>query len=92
MDAVDIRFILFHKPTRTEIVMPVLDICEEYSSISFSTSEGDYNGDYNGIGRLPGYNGNGVDDYDVYVEIDGVRRLYNGIFYSDHREVRRDTK
>ena len=86
----DLKFIIFHKPTKTEIQMPVLSICEEYSTVSFSTSENDYKGKYNGIGRLPSYTGNDTaDDYDVYVEINGVRHLYDGIFYSDYKEVRR---
>lgn len=88
---VDLKFILFHKPTQTEIIMPVLGICEEYSTISFSASEDDYGGKYDGIGRLPSYpDGNDTaDDYDVYVEINGVRHVYDGIFYSNYSEVRR---
>lgn len=86
----DLKFIIFHRPTKTEIQMPVLSICEEYSTISFSTSEKDYEGKYNGIGRLPSYVGDdSADDYDVYVEINGVRHLYDGIFYSNYKEVRR---
>lgn len=84
----DVKFVLFHKPTKTEIEMPVLSICEEYSTISFGTSENDYEGKYNGIGRLPSYP---CDDYDVYVEIYGVRHLYDGVFYSNNKEVRRNT-
>ena len=86
----DLKFIIFHRPTKTEIQMPVLSICEEYSSVSFSTSENDYDGQYNGIGRLPSYVGNdSADDYDIYVEINGVRHLYDGVFYSNYKEVRR---
>ena len=86
----DLKFIIFHRPTKTEIHMPVLSICEEYRNVSFSTSENDYEGKYNGIGRLPSYTGNDTaDDYDVYVEINGVRHLYDGVFYSDNKEVRR---
>lgn len=86
----DLKFIIFHRPTKTEIQMPVLSICEEYSSVSFSTSENDCEGKYNGIGRLPSYVGDdSADDYDVCVEINGVRHLYDGVFYSDGEEVRR---
>ena len=86
----DLKFIILHKPTKTEIQMSVLSICEEYSTVSFSTSENDYEGEYNGIGRLPSYVGDdSADDYDVYVEINGVRHLYDGIFYSNYKEVRR---
>jgi hypothetical protein len=85
-----LKFIIFHKPTSTEIQMPVLGICDEYSTISFSTSKDDYEGKYNGIGRLPSYPSNDTaDDYDVYVEINGVRHLYDGIFASGFEEVRR---
>lgn len=91
MPLADLKFILFHRPTKTEIVMPVLTICEEYSTLSFETSENDYDGKYNGIGRLPSYgnSNNTIDEYDVYVEINGVRHLYSGIFYSHYKEVRR---
>ena len=83
-----LKFILFHRPTSTEIQMPVLSICEEYSTVSFSSSENDHKGKYNGIGRLPSYPGNdSADDYDVYVEINGIRHLYDGIFYSNFKEV-----
>lgn len=86
----DLKFIIFHRPTQTEIQMPVLSICEEYSTISFSASENDYDGKYTGIGRLPSYIGNDTaDEYDVYVEINGVRHLYDGIFYSNYAETRR---
>jgi hypothetical protein len=88
---VDLKFIIFHRPTKTEIQMPVLSICEEYSSLLFSASEKDYNGEYNGIGRLPSYSGNDTaDDYDVYVEINGIKYLYDGVFYSNYRELRRN--
>lgn len=87
----NLKFIIFHRPTNTEIQMPVLSICEEYSSVSFSASINDYGGKYNGIGRLPSYVGNdSADDYDVYVEINGVRHLYDGVFYSNYEEVSRD--
>jgi hypothetical protein len=66
----DLKFIIFHKPTKTEIQMPVLAICHEYSHISFSTSINDYEQEYNGIDRLPSEY---IYDYDVYVEINGVR-------------------
>lgn len=87
----NLKFIIFHRPTKTEIQMPILTICEEYSTVSFKTSENDYGGKYNGIGRLPSYDGGNdtADDYDVYVEINGVKYLYDGVFYSDDQEVRR---
>jgi len=90
----DLKFILWHRETKTEIEMPVLSICEEYSSISFSTKDGDYNDDYKGIGRLPSYTGNDTaEQYDVFVEINGVRHLYDGLFYnSDYTETKRKKK
>ena len=89
---IDLKFIIFHRKTQTEIEMPVLAICEEYSHLSFSTKENSYNDDYNGIGRLPSYVGNDTaDEYDVYVEINGVRYLYDGLFYNpDDSESKRN--
>lgn len=80
---VDLYFILVHKPTGTEIKMPVLSICEEYSTVSFSADEKDYDGKFNGIGRLPSYDGGNdtADDYEVYVVINGIKHIYSGIFY-----------
>ena len=79
----NVKFILFHRETKTEIEMPVLAICEEYSTISFSTRDSDYNGDYSGIGRLPTYPGDDTaEEYDVFVEIDGIRHIYGGEFYT----------
>lgn len=87
----DLKFILFHRPTKTQIEMPVLLICEEYSTLSFRTSENAYDGKYNGIGCLPSYIGDDTaDDYDVYVNINGVKHLYNGIFLSKYKEIRRN--
>jgi hypothetical protein len=40
----NLKFIIFHKPTKTEIIMPVLSICDEYSELAFGTSEKDYDG------------------------------------------------
>jgi hypothetical protein len=82
-EAVDLYFIALHLPTNTEIRMPVLSICEEYSSISFNTLPNEYDGDYNGIGRLPSYVGNdSADDYEIYIVINGVKCLYRGLQYS----------
>ena len=82
-EGVDLYFIALHKPTNTEIRLPSLYICEEYSSISFGTLPNEYDGDYNGIGRLPSYVGNDTaDDYEIYVMINGVKCLYRGIQYS----------
>jgi hypothetical protein len=91
MPSADLKFILWHRETKTKIEMPVLSICEEYSNIAFGTKEGAYNEDYNGIGRLPSYTGNDTaDEYDVYVDINGVRHLYDGLFYnSDYKETKR---
>ena len=91
MKKADIKFILFHRETETEIEMPVLSICEEYSSISFSTKTGAYNDDYNGIGRLPTYGGNDTaEQYDVYIVINGVKHLYDGIYLnSDGTETKK---
>jgi len=91
MPSADLKFILWHRKTKTEIEMPVLSICEEYSTISFETKQGDYNDDYKGIGRLPTYPGDDTaDEYDVLVEINGVRHLYDGLFYkSDYTETKR---
>jgi len=83
----DLKFILFHRETQAEIQMPVLSICEEYSTVSFSAVDGDK---FDGISGLPTINpDDSADEYDVYVEINGVRYLYDGIFYSDYKEVRR---
>jgi len=88
---VNLKFIIFHKPTKTEIQMPILSICEEYSNISFSASEKDYNGIYDGIGRLPSYpHDNSINDYDIYVDINGIRHLYDGMFYSNYKEIRKN--
>lgn len=91
MPSADLKFILLHKETKTEIEMPVLSICEEYSAIAFGTKKGAYNDDYNGIGRLPSYVGNDTaEEYYVFVEINGVRHLYDGLFYnSDYTESKR---
>ena len=90
MPIADLKFILWHRETKTEIEMPVLSICEEYSHIAFGTKDGSYNDDYNGIGRLPSYIGNDTaDEYDVYVEINGVRHLYDGLFYNGYTETKR---
>jgi hypothetical protein len=88
---VDLKFILWHRKTETEIEMPVLSICEEYSSISFGTKEGSYNDAYNGIGRLPSYTSNdSAAEYDVLIEINGIRYLYDGLFFnSDYTETKR---
>lgn len=79
---IDLQFILFHRPTQTEIRMPVLGICDEYSQLTFGASRNDYGGKYKGIGRLP--SGETWDElptnYDVFVEIGGKRFLYDGIF------------
>jgi len=81
----DLKFIIFHRPTGTEIQMPVLNISEEYSSLMFSTSEKDYSGKYNGIKRLPTCHADDTaDEYDVYVEINGVRFIYDGLFYKSN--------
>ncbi len=73
-----IKFVLFHRESGIEIEMPVLSICEEYSTISFSSNDDAYNG----IGRLPTYPGNDTSyEYDVFVDINGVRHLYAGEFY-----------
>ena len=87
----DLKFIIIHKKSGIEIEMPVLSICEEYSSISFNTKKGSYNDKYNGIGRLPSYVGDDTaDEYDVFVEINGIRHLYDGLFYNrDYSETKR---
>ena len=91
MPSADLKFILWHRETNTEIEMPVLSIRKEYSSIAFRTKQGAYNDDYNGINRLPSYTSNNTaDEYDVFVEINGVRYLYDGLFYnSDYTETKR---
>ena len=85
----DLKFILFHKETKIEIVMPVLSICEEYSTIQFSTKKGHYEDKYNGIGRLPSYKDGDdtAEQYDVFVEINGIRYLYTGIFYKQWNNI-----
>jgi len=86
----DLKFILVHKQKGTEIEMPVLSICDEYSNISFGTKEGAYNDDYNGIMRLEDVGNDTAENYYVYVEINGVRHLYDGLFYNfDDTETKR---
>ena len=90
MPSADLKFILTHKQNGTEIEMPVLSICDEYSTISFGTKEGAYNDDYNGIMRLQDVSNDTAENYYVYVEINGVRHLYDGLFYnSDDTETKR---
>jgi len=90
MPSADLKFILIHKKNGTEIEMPVLSICEEYSSIAFRTKDGAYNDDYNGIMRLQDTGNDTAENYYVYVEINGVRHLYDGLFYnSDYTETKR---
>lgn len=90
MPSVDLKFILVHKQKGTEIEMPVLSICDEYSNISFGTKEGDYDNDYNGIMRLQDVDNDTAENYYVYVEMTGVRHLYDGLFYnSDSTETKR---
>ena len=71
--------------------MPVLFICDEYSHIGFGTKEGAYNGEYRGIDRLPsGIGDSTANEYDVYVEIKGIRYRYDGLFCnSDFTESKR---
>jgi hypothetical protein len=58
--------------------------------MTFNASESEYGDLYKGYGDLPNAYGNDdADEYDVYVEINGVRHLYDGIFYSNRKEVRR---
>ena len=89
----DIHFVLVHKKTNTEIKMPVLSICEEYSGIIFSTKQSDYNGEFNGIGRLPSYVGDDTcREYDVFIYINGVFHKYNGLMYSPKKELLQDAE
>jgi len=80
MPRADLRFILKHKTKDIEIEMPVLSICEEYSTISFSTKEGAYDDEYNGISRIPDTKKDTAEAYDVYVVINGQKYLYDGLF------------
>jgi len=91
MKKVDLKFIIFHRKTKTEIIMPVLSICEEYSSISFNTKDDDYDGKYSGIGRLPSYPYSYSEkDYDFYVLINDKKYLYDGLFLNkDYTETKR---
>ena len=90
MPSADLKFILVHKQKGIEIEMPVLSICDEYSTISFGTKEGAYNDDYNGIMRLQDVSNETAENYYVYVEINDVRHLYDGLFYnSDDTETKR---
>ncbi len=51
--------------------------------MSFYASEKDYDGKYSGINRLPSAPGNDTaDEYEVYVEINGLRHIYGGLLYS----------
>jgi hypothetical protein len=90
MPSADLKFILIHKENGTEIEMPVLSICEEYSKMSFGTKNGDYNDDYKGIMRLQDTSNDTAENYYVYVDINGIRHLYDGLFYnSDYTETKR---
>ena len=93
MKKLDIKFILLHRDTNTEIEMPVLGICEEYSCVTFATMNGAYDDEYKGIGRLPSYphGDDSAEDYDVFVELNGGRYIYDGIFFNgDYTETKRN--
>ena len=76
---IEIYFEIIHRTTGEKIIMDILKICEEYSTLSFSSNEEKYKG----IGRLPSYPGdNTAKDYDIYVIINGERFIYNGKFIS----------
>lgn len=81
MKHADVSFLLVHRATQTEIAMPVLSICEEYSEIAFSAKAGSK---YRGITKLPSFeNGNDTaDEYDVFVIVNGIRYIYDGLFYN----------
>jgi hypothetical protein len=79
MKEVDLHFILYHRKSKKEIVIPVAWICAEYSCLSFSTREGDYKGKYNGIDRLHGNVQSSLLDYNVFVVINGEKFIYNGL-------------
>lgn len=78
----DLKFILRHKTKNIEIEMPVLSICDEYSTISFRTKKGDYDDQYNGIMRIPDVDEDDPKNYDVYVVINGEEYIYDGLFRS----------
>ena len=88
MKKAKVEFLIKYKETGIEIKMPVLDICAEYSHLSFSTKEGDYNDVYNGIDRLPGGSMDKTTNYDIYVMIDGEKYIYDGLIWDDYEEVR----
>jgi hypothetical protein len=84
----NIRFILLHKQTQTEIIMPIITICDEYSGLLFQTSEKDYNGKYNAIGALPCYPKNdSITEYDLFIEINGTKHILNAITTQNFKEV-----
>jgi len=88
---IDLKFIIIHKGSGFEIEMPILSICDEYSLLTFSTKRGAYNDDYNGIGRIPDVKNDTAENYYVYVEINGIRYLYDGLFYNgDYSETKRN--
>ena len=79
MRRVDLFFEIRHVPTDTTIVMDNLSICEEYSSVSFSSNKEEYDG----IGRLPSYVGDDTaKDYEIFVIINGEKFIYDGNFYA----------
>jgi hypothetical protein len=87
----DLKFILFHRQTGTEIEMPVLSICQEHSHIAFSTKMGAYEDKYNGIGRLPNWEKETDDpkNYDLFIVINGTKCLYDGLFWCVNNEIKR---
>lgn len=91
MKCADLKFVIIHKKNGIEIEMPVLSICDEYSNIAFTTRDGAYNDKYNGIMTLHDTSNDTAENYFVYVEINGVRHLYDGLFYnSDDTETKRN--
>lgn len=76
MEKIDLKMVLRHRATGKEIEFPVLAICNEYSNVTFSALESEYDG-YN---RLPGsILDDTVSEYDVFVEINNQRYIYDGL-------------
>jgi hypothetical protein len=83
LNKVDLYFEIVHIQTGEKIKMDTLSICQEYSNLCFLPKDEKYNG----IGRLPSYFGNDTaDQYKVYVYLNGVKHLYDGLFASQNKE------
>jgi hypothetical protein len=88
MKKADIKFILYHRETKTEIEMSVLGICDEYSHLEFAPDPEKHGKKYDGIDKLPYLIRNGsADEYDVYVVFNGEKYEYSGKLYFGNGKI-----